>query len=197
MPEEQGRRVFAADVGERALEHVSTQWRDDPVGRVHSGPVSMEDFGEGLATLVEHLVKTKGYTCIRWVCINNEPNGRWSWWQQPPDQVMPLKPGLAAVRKALDAKGIRIPLSGPDLTGGVPPLNPERFDFHDLLGAYDFHSYDENFDWLQQGPDGRVRQEPPPNGQSWAHRNHKPLFMSEFGTMANGWGDDHPGPGQL
>ena len=62
------------------------EWRDDPAGRVHSGPVSMEDFGEGLATLVEHLVKTKGYTCIRWVCINNEPNGKWSWWQQPPDR---------------------------------------------------------------------------------------------------------------
>ena len=127
------------------------EWRDDLVGRVHSGPVSKEDFGEGLATLVEHMVKTKGYTCIRWVCINNEPNGKWSWWQQPPNQLMPLKPGLAAVRKALDAKGIRIPLSGPDLTGGVPPLEPQRFNFLNLLGAYDLHTYRENFDWLSQG----------------------------------------------
>ena len=54
------------------------EWRDDAVGRVHSGPASMEDFGEGLTTLVEHLVKEKGYTCIRWVCITNEPNGGWS-----------------------------------------------------------------------------------------------------------------------
>ncbi len=56
-------------------------WRDDPVGRVHSGPLSMEDFAKGLAALVEHLVKRKGYTCVRWVCITNEPNGNWSWWQ--------------------------------------------------------------------------------------------------------------------
>ena len=170
------------------------EWRDDPVGRVHSGPLSMEDFGEGLATLVEHLVKAKGYTCIRWVCINNEPNGKWSWWQQPPDQVMPLKPGLAAVRKALDAKGIHIPLSGPDLTGGVPPLNLERFDFLDLLGAYDFHSYNENFDWVGKGEMAQF-DKTTAAWASWAHQHHKPLFMSEFGTMANGWGSDHPAPG--
>ncbi len=127
------------------------EWRDNAVGRVHSGPASMDDFGEGLATLVEHLVKKKGYTCIRWVCINNEPNDFWSWWQEPPNHVMPLRPGLAAVRKALNAKGIAIPLSGPDLTGGVPPLEPKQYDFHDLLGAYDFHSYSEDFDWHGKG----------------------------------------------
>jgi hypothetical protein len=169
-------------------------WRDDPIGRVHSGPVSMEDFGTGLATLVEHLVRTKGYTCIQWLCINNEPNGTWSWWQQPPDQLMPLKPGLTAVRKALDVKGIHIPLSGPDLTGGVPPLEPKRFDFHDLLGAYDFHTYDERFDWLGKGQMAQF-DKTTAEWASWTHRNHKPLFMSEFGTMANGWGSDHPGPG--
>jgi hypothetical protein len=128
------------------------------------------------------------------VCINNEPNGKWSWWQQPPDQVMPLKPGLAAVRKALDAKGIHIPLSGPDLTGGVPPLNLERFDFLDLLGAYDFHSYNENFDWVGKGEMAQF-DKTTAAWASWAHQHHKPLFMSEFGTMANGWGSDHPAPG--
>jgi len=169
------------------------QWRDDPVRRVHSGPNSMEDFGEGLATLVEHLVKKKGYTCIRSVCITNEPGAGWSWWLEPPQTPMPLKPGLAAVRKALDARGISIPLSGPDMTGQVPALDPKRFDFLDLLGAYDFHSYDENFDWRSKGQMlGFDR-----NTAAWcafAHKNNKSFFMSEFGTMANGWGGDKPGP---
>ena len=170
-------------------------WRDDPIGRVHSGPLSMEDFGEGLATLVEHLVKTKGYTCIRWVCINNEPNGGWSWWQQPPNTLMPLRPGLAAVRKALDAKGIRIPLSGPDLTGGRAAAGAASGSiFIDLLGAYDFHTYDENFDWLSKGQMAHF-DKTTAEWAAWAHRQDKPLFMSEFGTMANGWGGDHPGPG--
>jgi len=170
------------------------EWRDDPVTRVHSGPLSMEDFGEGLATLVEHLVKTKHYTCIRWLCINNEPNGGWSWWEAPPNHLLPLKPGLAAVRKALDKRGLTLPLSGPDLTGGVPDFNPKKFDFHELLGAYDFHSYDENFDFLSQGQMRRFDHNTA-TWAAWAHQQGKPLFMSEFGTMANGWGGAHPGPG--
>ena len=89
---------------------------------------------------------------------------------------------------------IRIPLSGPDLTGGVPPLEPKRFDFHELLGAYDFHTYNENFDWLGKGQMAQF-DKTTAAWASWAHQNHKPLFMSEFGTMANGWGSDHPGPG--
>jgi hypothetical protein len=61
------------------------------------------------------------------------------------------------------------------------------------LGAYDFHSYDENFDWLGKGQMAHFDQTTAA-WASWAHHNQKPLFMSEFGTMANGWGGDHPGP---
>lgn len=170
------------------------QWRDDPVARVHSGPQSLEDFGEGLAALVEHLVKTKRYTCIRWLSITNKPNGNWSWWQEPPNRLMPLKPGLAAVRQALDKRGLTLPLSGPDLTGGVPELDSQRFDFLELLGAYDFHSYDENFDWVSKGQMLR-HDRTTAAWAAWAHGQGKPLFMSEIGTMANGWGAAHSGPG--
>jgi hypothetical protein len=172
------------------------QWRDDPVWRVHSGPNSMEDFGEGLATLIEHLVKKKGYTCIKWICITNEPGFDWSWWNEPPNKPLPLKPGLAAVRKALDARGIAIPLSGPDMSWDLPPCDPKRFDFHELLGAYDFHSYGENFDWKTNGQMARIDK----NTADWcafAHKNNKAFFVSEFGTMANGWGGAHAGPSSL
>ncbi len=118
--------------------------------------------------------RTKGYTCIRWVCIINEPNGKLVLVAAAAQQAMPLKPGLAAVRKALDAKGLRIPLSGPDLTGGVPAAGArQRFDFHDLLGAYDFHSYDENFDWLGEGADGPASTRPPPPGPAGRTTNQQ------------------------
>lgn len=169
------------------------EWRDDPVTRVHSGPRSIDDFAEGLAALVEHLVKKKGYTCIRWLCLTNEPNGGWSWWQAPPNRLLPLRPALAAVRQALDKRGLAIPLSGPDLTGGVPELRPEQFDFHELVGAYDFHSYDENFDWLGKGQMAHYDRTTAA-WAAWAHQRGKPLFMSEIGTMANGWGGSHAGP---
>lgn len=169
------------------------EWRDDAVWRVHSAPLSVDDFGEGLATLVEHLIKTRHYTCIKWLCINNEPGFNWSWWNEPPNKPLPLKPGLAAVRKALDARGISIPISGPDMSCQLPPCDSKHFDFHELLGAYDFHSYNENFDWKSKGQMQREDK----SAADWcafAHKNGKPFFVSEFGTMANGWGGDHAGP---
>ena len=85
----------------------------------------------------------------------------------------------------------------------VPEYNPHpfqidgyAFDFHEFLGAYDFHSYGENFDWLARGAMAQADR----NTASWtagAHREGKAFFLSEFGTMANGWGGDHPGPGSF
>ena len=95
---------------------------------------------------MEHLIKTRHYTCIRWLCINNEPGYDWSWWQRPPNESMSLREGLAAVRQALDRKGISVPLSGPDKTD-LPDLKPGEIDFDSFIGAYDLHSYYARFDW--------------------------------------------------
>jgi len=169
-------------------------FRGDPVKRVHSGPYSMNDFADGLAALVKHLVKDKHYTCIKWICINNEPRYDWSWWQRPPNEPMSLRDGLAAVRQALDRKGLAIPLSGPDWTD-LPELKPPEIDFDPFIGAYDLHSYVARFDW-SPGPgypltqaEQRLRA-----WKSWAGERGKPLFLSELGSMAFGWGGRHPGP---
>ncbi len=170
------------------------QWRHDPARRVHSGPLSMDDFAEGLATLAEHLVKRKRYTCIRWLCIVNEPGHGWSWWQRPPREPMPLRPGLAAVRKALDSRGLQdLPLCGPDWTD-LPALEPEKIDFDDLIGAYDVHSYWANFDGREGGYPLSQAEKHLADWARWAHARNKPLFLSELGSMAFGWRNDHPGP---
>jgi hypothetical protein len=156
--------------------------------------MSMEDFAEGLARVVAHLAKTKGYTCIRWISITNEPGWDWSWWQEPPNKPMPLRPGLAAVRRALDRRGIAIPLSGPDWTD-LPALDPHKIDFDDLIGAYDLHSYLANFDGRKGGYGLSVAEKRLAEWAGWAHARGKPLFLSELGTMCFGWGNDHPGPG--
>lgn len=170
------------------------EWRDDAVKRVHSGPVSMDDFADGLATLMEHLVKKRGYTCIRWLSITNEPGHSWSWWTKPPRDAMPLRPGLAAVRTALDRRGIKVALSGPDWTD-LPPLEPAKIDFDDLIGAYDVHSYWANFEWRQGGYPLSLAEKRLSDWVRWARARNKPLFLSELGTMAFGWQNDHPGPG--
>jgi hypothetical protein len=170
------------------------EFRDDPISRVHSAPADLDAFAEGLATLMDHLINRRGYTCIKSLCITNEPGEKFSWWQAPPNKPLSIGPGLAAVRKALDKRGLRLPLSGPDVTrGGFPAEIPGGYDYLGVLGAYDFHDYDADFDFRSRGH--IARQEP--KAAVWAafaHREGKPLFLSEFGTMAYGWLPDKPGP---
>lgn len=170
------------------------EFRGDAVKRVHSGPLSMADFADGLAALVEHLVKTRRYTCLKWISITNEPGHDWSWWQEPPNRPMPLAPGLQAVREALDRKGIAVPLAGPDWTD-LPPLDPKRVDFDDAIGAYDLHSYTARFDWEKGGGYPLSDAERRLAGwAAWARERNKPLFLTELGSMTYGWGGAHPGP---
>lgn len=126
------------------------EFRGDPIKRAHSGPYSMRSFADGMAALMKHLLRTKRYSCVRWLCINNEPGYDWSWWQRPPNEPMPLRDGLAAVRSALDREGIRVPLSGPDWTD-LPELKPEKVDFDAFIGAYDLHCYSAGFTWITCG----------------------------------------------
>jgi hypothetical protein len=88
------------------------------------------------------------------------------------------------VRETLDAKGILIPLSGPDWTD-LPPFDSTKIDFNSFLGAYDIHSYG-GIDY-----DGEAIIH---NWASWAHQHNKPFFLSEFGNMKLGWGGSNPGP---
>ena len=170
------------------------EWRDDPSRRVHSGPLSMDDFAAGLAELMDHLVRKRGYTCIRWLSITNEPGFDWSWWQEPPNRPMPLRSGLAAVRKALDRRGLDLPLSGPDWTD-LPALDAKKIDFDELIGAYDLHSYFAHFDGQRTGYPLAVAEKHMADWVAWAHERRKPFFLSELGTMVFGWRDSNPGPG--
>ena len=151
-----------------------------------SAPRSLEDFGEGLAMLVDYLVNQRHYGCIKWLCMTNEPpGGTWGyWWSSGSYPCVPLEEGFRAVRQALDRKGLKVPLSGPDWTD-LPPFDPQKLGFDQYLGAYDIHSY--------QGvnPAGEATLS---QWAQWAHERNKPFFLSEMGNMQLGWGKDNPGP---
>jgi hypothetical protein len=101
----------------------------------------MEEFAFGIGELVEHLVRKRGYRSIRWLSINNEPShDSFSWWQDGQLKALSITPGLVAVRKELDRRGIDLPLSGPDWTD-QPALDKSTIDFDPYIGAYDLHSY--------------------------------------------------------
>jgi hypothetical protein len=159
------------------------EFRDSVTGRIHSGPASVEDFAEGLATMVEHLVKTKKYTCIRWLCITNEPSYGFSWFQRPPNTPMSITPALAAVRKALDEHGLGVQLSGPDV--GTTAFDPAKVDYQPSVGAYDLHDYYHGFDWKESGDRGQLKNHAAmmKAWAQWAHQQNKPLFLSEYGSF--------------
>jgi len=170
---------------------LTEMWRDvdwlayPGVHPLMSAPNSLEDFAEGLAALADHLLRTKHYSCVKWLCIANEPpGGSWGyWWSRGADEA-PFSPTFKAVRQALDRRGIALPLSGPDWTD-LPKLDPAKLEFAPYLGAYDIHSYG--------APSDRVSHILGDWAQ-WAHQQDKPFFLTELGDMSLGWGNTNPGP---
>ncbi len=150
-----------------------------------SAPKSLDDFAGGLAKLVEYLLIEKKYTCIKWLCITNEPpGGSWGSWWSMGEKDAPITPALREVRRALDEKGIKLPISGPDWTD-LPEFDAKKIDFDQYIGAYDIHSY--------QGID-EAKQKILKDWVNWANEHNKPLFLSEIGDMKLGWKDANPGP---
>lgn len=168
--------------------------RTGPQRWLISAPASLEDFADGLATLVEHLVRTKGYRSIRWLSITNEPGFNWSWWQAGDGSPLSITPGLKALRQELDRRGIDLPLAAPDWTG-LPELDPAKLDFDPLIGAYDLHSYGDSFDGFGCGVPLSATEKRLEQWARWTHGRNKPFFLSELGTSIYGNRGRDPGPG--
>ena len=162
------------------------EWNAYPgVHPLLSAPYSLEDFANGIYVLLDYLINKKGYSCIKYFCITNEPpGGTWGYWWSYGSYSGSIASALKKVRETLDKKKINIPLSGPDWTS-LPPFDESKIDFDLYLGAYDIHSYEgidtegEKFlsDWVK-----------------WAYDHNKPFFLTEFGNMNLGWGSNDPGP---
>ncbi len=163
------------------------EWNAYPgVHPLISAPRSLGDYADGLATLVDYLINKKNFSCIRWVCITNEPpGGSWGyWWSTGSFACVTVTSGFKAVRTEFDRRGLRIPISGPDWTD-LPEFDAGKIDFDDYVGAYDIHSY--------QGVDAKG-EETLSRWAEWAHFRRKPFFLTEFGNMQLGWQQDNPGP---
>ena len=163
------------------------QQRNSSIGILRSAPYDKELFAESFATLVDYLVNTKGYTCIKWLNFINEPGEDWSWWQtaEDLDKAEILDPVFAIVRSALDRKNLSVPLLGPTYN---LQRNTAEFTFKGQLGGYDVHSYWAKFDWYQSEhtPMWKTLEEFDNYGRL-ARADGKPFLISEYGTMAYGF----------
>lgn len=166
----------------------------DPVRTLRSGPLSLDEWAFGLGEFIQHLTKTKGYTCVKWVCVCNEPEqDGFSWWQDANMKAMPITPGIKAARQELDRRGINVPLSGPDWPF-LPPFDASKAVWEPYVGAFDFHSYDAVFDSSMDGMSLTDAEKHLADWAKFAHSKDKALFLSELGTMVYGWGRDDAAP---
>jgi hypothetical protein len=161
------------------------EWNAYPgVHPLISAPKNLDDFAGGIATLIEYLTKTKGYTCIKYFCMTNEPpGGPWGYWWEYGDANGSINDAWKRLKEEFDARRITIPISGPDWTS-MPPFQKEKFVFASYLGSFDIHSYDG----VSDEGEANLRR-----WAEWAHGQNKPFFMTEYGNMKMGFGGDHPG----
>jgi hypothetical protein len=154
------------------------------VNALQSGPRSLAAFADGLAGLVDHLVHERGHRSIRWLAIVNEPNIGGGWWLGPDRQPMALGPALAAVRAALERRGLDVALTAPEWNRLRDP-DGEQFDWRTdrNIGALSAHNYSgaravaQIEKWVER-----------------ARRRGLPFFLSEIGDFRIGWKGSSPGP---
>jgi hypothetical protein len=178
------------------------RFREDRVLRLRSAPADLDTWADGLVLLVDELVRKRGYTCIRWLSIANEPMQGWSWWRDERGEPQSIVPALALVRAKLDARGLgEIGLAAPDFPTPLPPLGePAGFAAHSA--AYSFHDYVTVFDWWEDVlfpypmPSlGAYFDELGPWKKAARADGDKPLFLAEHGTFMQGFERDARGPG--
>jgi len=162
------------------------EWNSCPgVHPLISAPKNLDDFSDGIASLIEHLTKTKGYTCVKYFCMTNEPpGGPWGYWWEYGDAKGSINDAWKKLKQTFDQRKITIPISGPDWTS-MPVFDEKKLAFASYLGSFDIHSYDGI---TAEGEANLNR------WAAWAHAQNKPFFLTEYGNMKLGYGDDNPGP---
>ena len=153
-----------------------------------SSPKSVDDFANGIATLLKYLTETRKYTCIKYFCMVNEPpGGPWGYWWSAGSQVGPsITDAWKKLNETFNKQGIKIPLSGPDWVS-LPPCEPEKMNFEKYLGSFDIHSY---FGLYNKNNGEKIIGD----WVAFAKSKNKPFFISEIGNMDLGWGTDNSGP---
>ena len=148
-----------------------------------SAPSDLDAYANSIATLIEYLTKEKGYTCIKYFCMTNEPpGGTWGYWWEPGETENTTTAAWKRLRQAFSARNIDVLLSGPDWTD-MPPFEKNNLGFSEYLDAIDIHSY---HGVTAEGEENLKK------WATWAHAHNKPFLLTEYGNMNLGWGTDDP-----
>ena len=172
------------------------EFRGDEIGVLRSGPYSLDEFTHGIVSLVEFLIRDRGYDCIRYLGLTNEPH-EWCCWRSPAQDLMPILPAVEAVSRELTKRNLPVTLAGPDYV--ETPSSSDIDALAPYFGAFEVHSYGGSFDWrtehaydwcypMRQGVEKFAA------WSDYAHRRGKPFFLGELGTFDYGMGGSMPEP---
>lgn len=136
-----------------------------------------------IATYLDHLLNTKGYTCIRYFIFGNEPNQEVKDWHR-------WKAGVENVAAAFRDHGLagRVKLLGSDHSGG-PDWHTRAVDqLQDILGGYDVHHYTDEASVRAGAMYHWCREEWNYARAHDAQAQTKPLVVGEAGFWVEGCG---------
>jgi len=188
------------------------EYRHDPALTQVSAPADLDAFAAGWVELLRELIERRGFTCIRWINLVNEPN--FYWWLVPPDngvnqdrakQTLYLAEALRKVRAAIQAANLPVKIMGPDFTDlpVIEKLSAEPWWPH--VDDVDFHSYCSCFDWEDATAQpaasayhmGRRLEQTLAKYRLETKTAGRGLFLTEFGTQTYGYKADDPAPGSF
>jgi hypothetical protein len=165
----------------------------DPVSELRSAPNDFEAWAKGYSHLLNYLINERGYTCIKWVSVNNEPHENWSWWKAADGTPQDILAGMQAMKPELDSLKLPCKLVATD--------GPFKYEIKDeakylpYIGALSFHDYGSVFDWWTNLPYMQHTETALLKWKDFARNNGKlPVFMAEFGSFLFGIVKDTDGP---
>jgi len=117
---------------------ILTDWGCEPDWLKAPGIANVADpkYAEAIGTYLDHLLNAKGYTCIRYFVMVNEPNYEvkdWGRWKKGVENV-----AAELARRGLDRK---MALAGPDESNDEGWHRNAVDQLQKTLGAYDVHRY--------------------------------------------------------
>jgi hypothetical protein len=134
---------------------------------------------------LDFLINTKGYTCLKYYNLVNEPNGYWAStegnWEE-------WSEGVKMLHKALTENGLaaKIQIAGPDVVAeydnpvskytGIEWVAESTRQLDDQLGIYEIHAY-TNYDLVQSGNFAKLYS----GIAQLAKRMKKPIIFGEIG----------------
>ena len=182
------------------------EFAGDPCLETFSAPADLDAFAQGWVALVREFRQRRGYTCIRWINLVNEPG---EWWKLPttgkhPDssaeQLRYLTDATRRVRAALKQAGLDVRVMGPDLVD-LPVLGKlAEQPWFAAVDDVDFHSYGSVFDFKDVGGGYLIRDRLKQTLARYipeAHAAKKGLYLSELGTAIYSGRHDDPNPGSF